>query len=558
MNDFPDYARNGELLFVPLGGAGEIGMNLSLYGYAGQWLMVDCGVSFGDQTSPGADIVVPDPTFIAERRDRLAGILITHAHEDHIGAVPYLWRRFRRPVYVTPFAGALLRRKLVEAGIEREVPVTEFPLGGAIEIGPFRIASIPVAHSIPEGQIIAIATKAGTVIHASDWKLDPAPLVGPVTDEAALRRFGDAGVLALVCDSTNVFVPGEAGSEAAVRESLTELLGRYEQRIAVTCFASNIARVESIAHAAMANGRSTALIGRSLWTVTSAARECGYLATTDAFVDEEAAGYLPRDKVVYVMTGSQGEPRSALARVAADDHPEVTLDPGDVVVFSSRVIPGNEVAIGKLQSRLARLGVGIVTERDHFVHVSGHPARDELAHLYRWVRPRLVVPVHGEARHLYEHARFARDCQVPAALIAENGTMVRLAPGAGEIVGHVPVGRLAVDGTRIVPADGELMRARRRMAFGGAAVVTLVLDRNGRLAADPQVALPGLVEGPDEAQSDAAQAAIDAASDAVEGLDKDRRKDDEAVSEAVRQAVRRALHASVGKRPMTRVHLVRV
>jgi ribonuclease J len=553
----PDFAGDDEILFLPLGGAGEIGMNVSLYGHAGAWLMVDLGVTFGDETTPGVDLILPDPSFIVERRDRLAGILITHAHEDHLGAIAHLWPRLRRPVWCTPFAAALLRRKLIEAGIEHEVPLNEFPVGGGVTIGPFEISSIAVAHSIPEGQAIVIRTRAGTVLHATDWKLDPAPIVSVPTDEAALRKLGDAGVAALVCDSTNVFVPGGSRSEESVRASLAELVATKANRVAVTCFASNIARIESIARAGKANGREVALVGRSLWTVTEAARETGYLATTGDFVTEHEAAFLPRERALYIVTGSQGEPRSALARIAADTHPTVALDPGDTVVFSSRMIPGNEIAIGRLQNHLARRDIEIVTEEDHFVHVSGHPPRDDLMRMYGWVRPRVLVPIHGETRHLHEQARLARACRIPATVIAENGQAVRLVPGPAEIVGVAPVGRIAVDGTRLIALEGDVVRMRRRMGFGGVAVATVVLDRRGRLAADPQLSVPGLIdsEGADEA---AARLAIDAIADAIDDLGRAARDDDEAVAEAVRTAVRRALRDSLGKRPVTQVHVVRI
>ncbi len=553
----PDVAGDDEILFLPLGGAGEIGMNVSLYGHAGWWLMVDLGVAFGDETTPGIDLILPDPTFIAERRDRLAGILITHAHEDHIGAVAHLWPRLRRPIWCTPFAAALLRRKLMEAGIEHEVPIHEFPVGGGAKIGPFEISSIAVAHSIPEGQVIAIRTKAGTVLHATDWKLDPGPIVSPPTDEAALRKLGKAGVAALICDSTNVFVPGESQSEEAVRASLIELVATKRNRVAVTCFASNIARIESIAHAAKVNGREVALVGRSLWTVTEAARETGYLATTGDFVTEHEAAFLPREHALYIVTGSQGEPRSALARIAADAHPTVALDPGDTVVFSSRMIPGNEIAIGRLQNQLARRDIEIVTDEDHFVHVSGHPPRDDLARMYGWVRPRLLVPIHGETRHLHEQARFARSCQIPATVIVENGQAVRLVPGPAEIVGTAPVGRIAVDGARLVALDGDVIRTRRRIGFGGVAVATVVLDRKGRLAADPQLSVPGLIDA-EGADKSAARIALDAIADAIDDLGREARDDDAAVTDAVRNAVRRALREALGKRPLTQVHVVRV
>ena len=545
-----------ELVFLALGGAGEIGMNLSLYGYGGAWIMVDLGITFGNDMTPGVDVMVPNPEFIVDRRDSLLGIVLTHAHEDHLGAVPYLWRQLRVPVYATPFTAAILRRKLIEAGLENELPLTEIPPGGGIDLEPFRIRYIRVTHSIPEAHSLAIETPAGTVLHTADWKLDPDPLVGPVTDEAALRRLGEEGVIAMVCDSTNVFVEGETGSEAAVRESLTELVGQYSDRVAVTCFASNVARLESIAYAAKANGRHAALVGRSLWNYSEAARETGYLTDTDPFLTDHDAAFLPRDKVLLIITGSQGEPRSALSRIAAGDHREIVLEEGDVTIFSSRIIPGNEKPISRLQDRLALLGVDIVTERERFVHVSGHPARDDLRQLYEWVRPPVAVPVHGEERHLYEHARLARACKAEHAVIAKNGSVLRLWPGPPEIVDHVKVGRLAVDGNRLLPMDGRVIRTRQRMMSAGAAVATVVLNAKGGLAARPVLAVPGLLDG--EADAVTNRAAVAAIVEAIEQLSDPARADDDRVAETARIAVRRSLHASLGKRPETRVNVVRV
>ncbi len=372
---------------------------------------------------------MPDPGFIVERRDRLLGIVATHAHEDHIGAIPYLWPQLRCPVWATPFTASLLRAKLTEVGLADKVRINVVPMSGRFTIGPFELELITLTHSIPEPNAVVLRTAAGTVLHTGDWKLDPDPLIGEPTDEAALRRLGDEGVLAMVCDSTNALRPGSSGSEADLRHSLTELIGRYDARVAVACFASNVARLETIAHAAAAHGRDVALVGRSLWRIDKAARENGYLADLPPFLTEDEAAYIPRDRIVMICTGSQGEPRAALARIARDDHPNVELEPGDVVIFSSRIIPGNEKSIGRLQNALARLGVEIVTEQDHFVHVSGHPARDELVRMYQMVRPQIAIPVHGEARHLLAHAQLAGECQVPQPLIIENGDMVRLGSG---------------------------------------------------------------------------------------------------------------------------------
>ncbi|HEY1299570.1 MAG TPA: ribonuclease J [Stellaceae bacterium] len=560
MNDplAPSAGRgDGEALyFVSLGGAGEIGMNLNLYGIEGAWLILDCGVTFGDDSQPGIDVVMPDPAFIVERRESLLGIVATHAHEDHIGAIPYLWRQLRCPVWATPFTAALLRAKLAEVGLLQEVRINVVPMSGRFSIGPFDLELITLTHSIPEPNAVVLRTAAGTVLHTGDWKFDPEPLIGPAADEAALRRIGDEGVLAMVGDSTNALRPGTSGSEAELRTSLTELVGRYDARVAVACFASNVARLETIAHAAAAHGRDVALVGRSLWRIDKAARETGYLGHLPRFLTEEEAGYIPRDRILLICTGSQGEPRSALARIARGDHPNVVLEEGDAVIFSSRIIPGNEKSIGRLQNALALMRIEIVTELDHFVHVSGHPARDELVHMYQLVRPRIAIPVHGEARHMLAHARLAAECQVPQQLVVENGDMVRLAPTGAAIIDEVPVGRLASDGKSLLPLGGEALRQRQRATFNGVAVASVVLDRQSELAAPPSVNLIGLVEG--EAAAAAAPHLQRAAERAIDELPAARRRDDDAVRDAIRRALRRVFNERFGKRPLIEVQLIRV
>lgn len=545
-----------ELLFLPLGGSGEIGMNLNLYGHAGKWLMVDLGISFGDDTVPGIDVVMPDPQFITERAKDLAGIVLTHAHEDHIGAVPYLWPRLRCPLYATPFTASVLKRKLQEAGLEREAKITIIPMSGKVSIGPFEVELITLTHSIPEPNAVVIRTPLGAVLHTGDWKLDPDPLVGPTTDEAALRALGQGGVLAMICDSTNVFVEGTSGSEADVRESLMELVGRLKNRVAIGCFASNLARVETIAKVAAAHGRHCALVGRSLWRMVEAAQENGYLTDLPPFVSENDLGYFPRENVLMICTGSQGEPRSALTRIARREHPQVTLERGDSVVFSSRVIPGNELSINRLQNDLTKLGIEVITDRDEHVHVSGHPARDELAEMYHWVRPRLALPVHGEARHIQEHVRFARECQVPEALAPENGMLIRLAPGKAEVVARVPSGRLALDGKALVSADSEAIRHRHRMSFHGVILVSLVVDKAGKPLVPARVSLDGLLDEP--AAGDAVAAIADEVADAMDDMPKSKRSDDAELTEAVRLAARRWFNKTYDKKPITKVHLIRV
>jgi ribonuclease J len=552
----PDYGDPNALFFVPLGGSGEIGMNLNVYGYQGDWLIIDCGVTFGDDSQPGLEVVMPDPAFIVERRDRLLGIVATHAHEDHIGAIPYLWRQLRCPIWATPFTASFLRAKLAETGFADQVKINVVPLSGRFAIGPFDLELITLTHSIPEPNAVALRTPVGTVLHTGDWKFDPDPLIGPTADEAALRRLGDEGVLALVGDSTNALRPGTSGSEAELRRSLIDLIGRYDARVAVACFASNVARLETIARAAAAHDREVALVGRSLWRIDKAARENGYLTDLPRFLTEDEAGYIPRDRIVMICTGSQGEPRAALSRIARDDHPHVVLETGDVAIFSSRIIPGNEKSINRLQNALVRLGVEIVTEEDHFVHVSGHPARDELVRMYQMVRPQIAVPVHGEARHLIAHAELAGECQVQEPLVIQNGDVVRLAASGAGIVDEVPVGRLASDGKGLLPVDGTALKDRRRVTFNGSAVASLVLDRRGDPLAPPTISMIGVVE-PAAAEA-AAPALRSAVERALDDLPANLRRDDEAVRDAARRALRRVLNERFGKRPLVEIHLVRI
>ena len=555
MTDLPD--PDDGLYFVPLGGTGEIGMNLYLYGVDGTWLMVDCGITFGDDTTPGVEVLMPDPSVIEARREDLAGLVLTHAHEDHFGAIQYLWPRLACPVYATPFTAALLRAKLRDVDGGDRVQIIEVPLSGSVDVGPFRVDYVTMTHSIPEPNALVIRSRYGTIVHSGDWKLDSAPQIGSTTDSETLGRLGDNGVMALICDSTNVFEPGESGSEGTVREAMTEVIGRQSARVAVTCFSTNVARLQSIAEAAHANGRHCALIGRSLWRVHDAARQTGYLQDLpEPFIGEHEAGFLPRDKVVLICTGSQGEPRSALTRIAHDDHPQIVLEDGDTLIYSARQIPGNERAINRVHNALARLGVDIVTPDDAPVHVSGHPARDELTTLYQWLRPQIAVPMHGEPRHLREHASLAKACQVAQTLVPSDGDVIRLAPGEARRVGVVSTSRLALDGTRLIRLEGGTLRSRARMLRNGAAVVTLVFDKRGRLAVDPQVSLLG-VEDSDEVV-ETQEAVAEEVRDAIDEMPNPRRNDDDTVREAARVAVRRALRAWHGKRPLTEVHLIRL
>jgi ribonuclease J len=544
------------LHFLPLGGAGEIGMNLNLYEYQGKWLMVDLGVSFGEDDVPGIDVVMPDPAFIIERAKDLAGIVLTHAHEDHLGAVGWLWPFLRCPVYATPFAARILMGKLKEAGLDGEVPVEVRQLGSRFDVGPFNIELITLTHSIPEPNALAIRTGAGTVLHTGDWKFDPAPVVGEVSDTDRLRELGDEGVLAMVCDSTNVFLKGEAGSEGDVQQSLVELIAGLKNRVAVGCFASNVARLSSIAHAARECGREVCLVGRSLHRMADAARATGYLDPDISFVPDTEIGYLPRDKALLICTGSQGEPRAALSKIATDQHPHVVLEEGDSVIFSSRVIPGNEKSIGRLQNLLAEHGVNVITARDHFIHVSGHPGRDELAEMYRIARPRIAIPVHGERRHMEEHARLADECQVHQSVIAPNGTMVRLSGGEATIEDEVFHGRLAVDGMRLLPIDSPVFKERKRLLFQGAIFVSLTFDAATMLATEPEVTILGLLE--DDEYDDTIDEMIEEVEAAIRKMRARDRNDDEKVEITVRHAIRQVIRLATGKKPQCEVHIARL
>jgi ribonuclease J len=554
--------QTDELVFLPLGGSNEIGMNFNLYGFGPahdrKWIVVDLGVTFGDLTTPGVEVILPDPAYIEEYADDILGIVLTHAHEDHIGAVGWLWERLKAPIYATPFTAYLLRDKLREAGILDEVDLTEVPLSGGFRIGPFDLELITLTHSIPEPNGLAIKTPLGTVLHTGDWKIDADPMLGSPTDVAALRRLGDEGVLAMVCDSTNVFVEGEAGSEADVRIALTRLIGSLKGKIAAACFASNVARMDTIIRAAQANGRRVCLVGRSMHRMAAAARHVGLFQGVQDFVSEEESGFFPNDNILYLCTGSQGEPRAALFRIADGTHRHVTLGQGDHCIFSSRVIPGNEVGIRNLQNTLAERGVRIHTDREHpGIHVSGHPCRDELKEMYQWVRPQIAVPTHGERRHLLEHAAFAKDLQVPQTVTPRNGDMVRLAPGRAEVIDEVPAGRLYVDGNVIVPASAEPLRERRHAAYNGVLTVALALDDKGKLVSGPQVRAIGLPGDDEYPVADALDDLADEAEAALKKLKGEDRDDDETVEAAIKRVVKKAGQRIWDRRPVVEVTVLR-
>jgi len=546
-------ADDNGLYFLPLGGSGEIGMNLNLYGYGPEenrkWIMVDCGVTFGNLTTPGVDIIMPDPDFIEERAHDLLAIILTHAHEDHMGAVAHLWERFRCPIYATPFTAWLMVDRLKEKGLHNEAIVNVVPMGGHIDLDPFDISFVTLTHSIPEPNGLAIRTPEGLILHTGDWKIDPDPQIGEATDINALTALGEEGVLAMVCDSTNVFTKGESGSEAGVRKNLIELVGELKGRVAIASFASNVARMETAIVAAEANDRRVCLAGRSMHRMAAAAKAVGMLKNVKPFIDENDAAQFPAEKILYLCTGSQGEPRAALSRVANGDHRSINLTSGDTVIFSSRVIPGNEASIFELQNLLAERGVDIVTERDRHIHVSGHPCRDELRQMYEWVKPSIAIPVHGERRHLVEHTEFAKSLQVPYALPGRNGDMIRITKDGASVVDEVKSGRLYVDGNLLTEAENSAIRERRSMAFAGHITVAMVIDGQGALISGPDVRVLGLPETREKSEEQWLDSIAETAEGAFDRMKRRDRSDESEVEEMVRRAVRRDLSRAWGKKP---------
>jgi len=550
-----------DLVFAPLGGVGEIGMNMSLYG-VGQgrqrkWLIVDLGVSFASEDQlPGVDLVLPDIGYIAEEKRDVVGIVLTHAHEDHFGAVLDLWPRLKVPVYATPFTAALLDAKRRSEPGAPEVEVKVIPVGGRFTAGPFDVELVSVAHSIPESNALIIRTPAGTVLHTGDWKIDPTPVLGPKTDEAKLRALGDEGCLALIGDSTNAVREGRSPSEQEVGRTITDLIRSARGRVAVTTFASNVGRLKVVAEAARACDREVVVVGRAMERVVQVARETGNFEGVQDFRSQDAYGYLPPDKVVALCTGSQGEPRAALARIAADQHPEVTLSRGDRVIVSARTIPGNEKAVGRVLNGLIEQGIEVITDRTHLVHVSGHPRRDELTDMISWVKPKILIPVHGEALHLSEHASLARSLGVPEVISCRNGDVVKLSGVAG-VIDEIPAGRLYKDGKLLVDSQSRTVADRRRLSFAGVVSIALALDERGELVADPEYDLIGLPERDAEgkAMADVIATVIE---QTIQSLPRQRRRDPDSVGESVRRAVRSAVAERWGKKPMCHVHVLPV
>lgn len=545
-----------ELVFVALGGLGEIGMNVYLYGFgpedARQWLMVDCGITFPEgEFDPGIDVILPDVRFIEENRSDLCGIVLTHAHEDHIGAVIELWPRLQAPIFATPFTAGMLKAKLAEYGRGLEIPINVVALESTFNTGPFEVELFSLAHSIPEMSGLAIRTEHGTVFHTGDWKLDPTPTIGNPVDEARLRRLGDEGVHALIIDSTNAFREGTSPSERDVAASLTNIIKNAKGRVAVTTFSSNVARIKAVAEAARASGRELVVAGRALHRVIGVAIEAGYLPQGFRYLDQDQFSYLQRSDVVLLCTGSQGEPRAALARIAEEQHPEISLSRGDLVIFSSRTIPGNEKGVGRIENGLSRIGCELMTDDEELVHVSGHPRRDELRKMYGWIRPQVVVPMHGEVRHLKAQAALARELGVNVVLPVLNGELTRLSPEPG-VIDDVPVGRLFRDGRLLVPEAGGPVRARRKLAVVGIVVVSFAVSRRGEVLGQPQAVLDGVPDATADGEE-----MLDVVLDAVEGTLKSipakNRKSPDMLGESVRRSVRAAVNEVWGKKPICKV-----
>ncbi len=555
MNAQKKFDNTDELVLLPLGGTGEIGMNCYCYG-AGtaatrEWLMVDLGVKFGDDRDPGIDVIMPDVGFITKNRKRFAGLVITHAHEDHVGAIAWLWPQLKCDVHCTAFAAELLKLKFIEHGIDEDVPVKIHKPGEPFSMGPFDLEFISVTHSIPESCALLIETPQGRVLHSGDWKIDRTPMLGQGFNEKRFREIGDKGVDVLVCDSTNVMREGHSPSEKDVAATLTDIVVHAEGRIAVTTFASHVERISCAVKAARSAGREVVIAGRAMRNTIEAARNCGYLKDAGKFLDEDAFGYLPRNKIMLLCTGSQGEPRAAIARIGEDSHPNIALEEGDMVIFSARTIPGNEKEVGAVQNNLASLGVDVLTSDDALVHSSGHPRQGELELMYQYIRPRVLVPMHGEPRHLRAHANFAQSKGIKETLILQDLKIARLCPGVPEIIDEAPGGRLHLDGKLIVTAEDGPAKFRRKLAFAGIVFLTVVINEKGELADDIVLLADGIPDGIDEDLAEAAEIAFDA-------MPRARRKDDATVEETLRISVRRECESVWGKKPVCKVVVVRV
>ena len=553
--------NNNELIFCPLGGSGEIGMNMNLYGYGEknnhQWIIIDIGVGFVDDSVPGVDLMVPDPDFILQRKDDLLGILLTHAHEDHIGAIALLWPSLECPIYATPFTATLIKEKFREKKINIGSHLKIIELNGNVKIGPFDINYVTLTHSILEPNALQIKTSHGTLLHTGDWKCDTDPLIGKQMDEIKLKEIGKQGVLAMICDSTNIFTEGRSGSEKDVRESMLTVFENIKKKIVVTTFASNVARMETVFKCAEKVGRHLSLVGRSMHRIYNTARECGYLQNIKPPLDPRDAKKIPRDKIVYLCTGSQGEPLGAMNRIVNQEHPDVYLDEGDTVIFSSRIIPGNEIKLFKIHNQLVKNNINVISEENAFIHVSGHPGRDEMRDMYDWIKPKISIPVHGEHRHMKEHYDFATSLGVPQPMLIENGDMIRIAPGEPKVVDKVHNGKLYVDGNRVIDDQSRFLKDRKNIAHNGLMEVTLIISKKGNLDRNPIINIRGLPLNDDELD-ECFYEMEDEILKTSKGYSLNNKKHEKNFIDALKSNLKKIIYSKTRKRPYTNIILIRV
>jgi len=553
--------KKEDFIFCPLGGSGEIGMNMNLFAYGKEekkkWIIVDIGVTFADDTIPGIDLIYPDPGFIVDKKNDLLGLVLTHAHEDHIGAIAHIWPNLLCDIYATPFTSVLIKEKFREKKIELGNKLKVIQLNGKCKLGPFDIEFITLTHSIIEPNGLRIETPAGIVLHTGDWKIDPNPLIGEKIDEKKLKKIGEEGVLAMICDSTNVFSPGRAGSESDVRESLLKVIESKSKRVIVTSFASNVARMESVFYCAEKTGRQISLVGRSMHRIYKAAIQCGYLSNSIKPIDPRDAKKINRKKILYLCTGSQGEPNGAMVRISNYFHPDVFIEKSDTVIFSSKIIPGNEKKLYKLHNQLVKNGIDVVSEDNEFVHVSGHPNREDLKDMYKWVRPKSVIPVHGEHRHMIEHINFAKEMQVPYPVQVENGDIVQLYPGnSPKVIDKAPVGRLLVDGKVSIGQDSQSLKERINISYNGILEITILINDNGKIVAKPIISFKGIPS--DGERTNFIFDLEDKIRTVCKSFSLKNFKQDQNLIETLKINCRKTVKEKTGKRPFTNVNLVRI
>ena len=553
--------KKEDFIFCPLGGSGEIGMNMNLFAYGSsenrKWIIVDIGVTFADDSVPGIDLIYPDPGFIVDKKNDLLGIVLTHAHEDHIGAIAHIWPKLLCDIYATPFTSVLIQEKFKEKKIDLGKKLKIVELNGVVNLHPFEIEFVTLTHSILEPNGLSIKTPAGTVLHTGDWKCDPNPLIGETINEKKLKQIGNKGVLAMICDSTNVFSPGRAGSELDVRNSLLKIMEKRKKRIIVTSFASNVARMESIFYCAKKTGRQISLVGRSMHRIYKAARQCGYLKDLIKPIDPRDSKKISREKIVYLCTGSQGEPNGAMMRISSFIHPDVTIESGDSVIFSSKIIPGNEKKLYKLHNQLVKNGIEVISEENEFVHVSGHPNREDLKDMYNWVKPKSVIPVHGEHRHMIEHINFAKEMQVRYPIQVENGDIVQLYPGEKpKVVDKAPVGRMYVDGNISVGEESQSVKERKNLSYNGFLEITIIINNSGSIVKKPLISFKGI---PSNGDNDSFVFDLEyKINDICKTFSLKNSKQEENLIEAIKTNCRKAIKEKTGKRPFTNVNLVRI